>query len=133
MITNIGHLALSVKDLDKSMEFYCDFLGMQKSFTLYNEDGSVWIQYVKVTNDQFIEFFPEDEVNPLNKQSFKHIALQTDDIYADVERLRANGVKIWSEPVRGDDNSYQAWVGDPDGNPIELMQLTDESLQRTTK
>jgi lactoylglutathione lyase len=59
-----------------------------------------------------------------------HLCLLTDDLHAEVERLRANGVQIDIEPKLGLDHNWQAWVKDPDGNPIELMQLSEESPQR---
>ena len=134
MITNIGHTAYTCRDLNKTLDFYCNKLGLTKLFSLKNDDGTIWIQYIKITEDQFLEFFPETgECQPKAGQCYRHIALQTDDIYAEVERLRALGVTIDSEITRGLDGSYQAWISDPDSNPIELMQLTDESLQRTTR
>jgi hypothetical protein len=47
-----------------------------------------------------------------------------------VEHLRENGVTIDREPVVGLDGNLQAWTRDPDGNQIELMQLSEESPQR---
>ena len=134
MITNIGHVAYTCKDLDKTLDFYCEKLGFQKLFNLKNEDGSIWIQYVKIAEDQFLEFFPEAPgCKPYAGQSYRHIALQTDDIRAEVERLRQLGVTIDREVEEGLDGSLQAWITDPDGNPIELMQLTEKSLQRTSR
>jgi hypothetical protein len=47
-----------------------------------------------------------------------------------VEHLRENGVTTDREPVVGLDGNLQAWPRDPDGNQIELMQLSEESPQR---
>jgi hypothetical protein len=53
-----------------------------------------------------------------------------DDIHAVCEHLRTEGVALDREPVVGLDGNWQAWVKDPDGNPIELMQLSEDSPQR---
>jgi lactoylglutathione lyase len=53
-----------------------------------------------------------------------------DDLQATVAQLREAGVAIEREPKVGLDHNWQAWIRDPDGNPIELMQLIEESAQR---
>jgi lactoylglutathione lyase len=61
-----------------------------------------------------------------------HICLRTDDIHADVERIRGEGIPIDVEVKMGLDHNLQAWITDPDGNRIELMQLSEASPQRET-
>jgi predicted enzyme related to lactoylglutathione lyase len=51
-----------------------------------------------------------------------------DDIEQTVRALRARGVEV-SEVKMGGDQSWQAWLADPDGNRIELHQYTPESWQ----
>ena len=53
-------------------------------------------------------------------------------LHAAVEHLRENGAPIDREPVVGRDGNWQAWTRDPDGNDIELMQLSEESPQWRT-
>jgi catechol 2,3-dioxygenase-like lactoylglutathione lyase family enzyme len=53
-----------------------------------------------------------------------------EDIRAVCEDLRTEGVTLDREPVVGLDGNWQAWVKDPDGNAIELMQLSEDSPQR---
>ena len=53
-----------------------------------------------------------------------------DDIPAVCEHLRTEGVALDRETVVGVDGNRQAWVKDPDGNAIELMQLSEDSPQR---
>jgi hypothetical protein len=63
-----------------------------------------------------------------------HICLLTDELHAAVEHLRKNGASIDREPAVGSDGNWQAWTRDPDGNEIELMQLSEESpLWRTAR
>ena len=61
-----------------------------------------------------------------------HLCLLTDDLHALVESLQQAGVAIERAPKVGLDHNWQAWIRDPDGNAIELMQLTEDSPQRRT-
>jgi hypothetical protein len=54
----------------------------------------------------------------------------SDDIEGDVDHLRENGVAIDRDVTIGLDANKQAWITDPDGNPIELMQISPISPQR---
>lgn len=132
-ITDIGHTALACHDLDTALEFYA-LLGITESFRLTKEDGTVRLIYLNVSGDRFLELFrggPSPEQRAVaGPSSFRHICLLTDDIEADVEHLRAHGVTIDREVQLGLDTNKQAWVKDPDGNPIELMQISAESPQR---
>lgn len=130
MITDLGHPAFAVQDLERSKAFY-SLLGINESFQLNHDDGSVMLIYLHVAGDRFIEIFPGGpEPDPSRKHSFMHVCLLTDDLRAVVEQLRAKGVAIEREPKVGLDHNWQAWIRDPDGNSIELMQLVEESPQR---
>ncbi|MCB0116816.1 MAG: VOC family protein [Caldilineaceae bacterium] len=129
MITDLGHTAFRCHDLDKSLAFYA-LLGLHESFRLYRDDGDLMLIYLHVGGDRFLELFPNGPEPTEPKGSFMHVCLVSDDLAADVEHLRANGVSIWRELKEGKDGNLQAWVLDPDGNPIELMQLVEHSPQR---
>lgn len=132
-ILDIGHPAYGCHDLDAALQFYA-LLGIEESFRLVKEEGGVRLIYLHVAGDRFIELFPggppPEQRAAQQQQSYRHLCLVTDDIEGMVERLRSNGVTIDTEPKRGLDFNTQAWVKDPDGNPIELMQLSPESPQR---
>jgi lactoylglutathione lyase len=128
MITDLAHTAFRVHDLEKSLAFY-ELLGLKESFRLNHDDGSLMLVYLHVGGDRFLELFPGGVLeNPQN--SFMHICLASDNLREDVEMLRAKGVKIDVEPRMGLDLNMQAWISDPDGNAIELMQLSENSPQR---
>jgi len=130
-VTGIAHLALNARDVKKSLDFYCGALGLKHSFSIPREDGAPWIEYVKVTDGQFIElFYPEDESGFVTgKTSFMHICLSTHDIFAAEKAMIAAGVPIDIHPMQGKDNNWQMWVKDPDGNKIEFMQIDSNSPQ----
>jgi lactoylglutathione lyase len=130
MITDLGHAAFAAYDLEASLAFYAK-LGLQESFRLNHPDGSLMLVYLHIGGDRFLELFPRGpEPDPDRVHSFRHICLLTDDIRGAVERLRAQGVAIDREVTEGLDTNLQAWIRDPDGNAIELMQLSEESPQR---
>jgi lactoylglutathione lyase len=130
MITDVGHAAFAAHDLERALAFY-GLLGIHESFRLHREDGSLMLIYLHVAGDRFIEMFPGGPPpDPNRKGSFMHLCLLTDDLGTMVERLREAGVAIDREAKVGLDHNWPAWVRDPDGNPIELMQLADDSPQR---
>ncbi|MGI6265354.1 MAG: VOC family protein [Acutalibacteraceae bacterium] len=122
MIRGLSHLAFSVADMDASIRFYVDWLGFKHAFELHDEQDRPWIHYLKVADGQFIELFYGSRL-PDAPASFQHLCLEVDDITATVEDLRQKGVAIDEEPKQGCDLNWQAWIRDPDGNRIELMQF----------
>ena len=76
----------------------------------------------------FVEVFATEVVNAPSGQSYQHFSLAVDDIEPTVSELRPRGVEV-TEPKKGNDQSWQAWLADPDGNRIELHQYTPESWQ----
>ncbi len=132
MITDLGHAAFAAHDLDQTLAFY-EQLGIREAFRLHREDGSLMLVYLHVAGDRFVEVFPNGPApDPQRRGSFMHLCLVTDDLQADVERLRGEGIAIDREPKRGMDGNLQAWIHDPDNNAIELMQLAEDSPQRRT-
>lgn len=130
MISDIGHGAFAAYDLDATLAFY-ELLGIRESFRLYNDDGSTMLAYLHVAGDRFIEVFPNGPEPDRNRtSSFRHLCLLTEDLEGTVQALREKGVTIDREPKMGLDTNLQAWISDPDGNAIEIMQLSSESPQR---
>ncbi|HEX5691311.1 MAG TPA: VOC family protein [Roseiflexaceae bacterium] len=129
MITDIGHAAFAVHDLERSLAFY-ELLGIREAFRLNREDGSLMLVYLHVAGDRFVEVFPGGPPpDPNRKGSFMHLCLLADDLRANVEELRERGVAIEREPKMGLDGNWQAWIRDPDGNSIELMQISPDAPQ----
>ena len=133
-ITAIGHVALKVADLDRSLAFYRDTLGFDEIMRLHHDhDGSTWLVYLRVTDTQFIELFPDgvgDRAPGSDATAINHLCLETDDLDATAAELAARGVALTVPPKTGLDNNRQCWIEDPDGNRIEFMQMGADSLQR---
>ncbi|MDC3417398.1 VOC family protein [Aquibacillus salsiterrae] len=130
MIKGIGHVALKVEDMEKSLHFYCEVLGFTRAFDILDDNNNPWIEYVKVAPGQFIELFygGKSKVESVkNAIGFDHLCLEVEDINEIANHLKANGVALDDEPKKGKDDNYQCWAKDPDGNRIEFMQLMPTS------
>ncbi len=129
MITGLGHVAFRISNLDRSLDFYCNKLGFREAFRLDREGTpSPWIVYLQIAPGHFIELFPGGQgENDARALGYNHFCLLVDDLPATLKELKARGLPITGEPVRGLDNNWQYWVEDPDGNAIELMQISANS------
>lgn len=131
VITGIGHVAFHIGDLERSLDFYCNKLGLRRAFQLDREGTpSPWIVYIQVAPGHFIELFPGGHgENKLGELGYNHLCLLVDDLAGTLKELEARGLPIDGKPVQGLDNNWQYWITDPDGNRIELMQITVDSPQ----
>lgn len=124
-IKSIGHVALRVTDIERSLDFYVDRLGFEEMFRLARE-GTLWIVYLRITDEQFIELFPGgegDRAPEADRIGYNHICLEVDDLDAVIARLEERGVPLTRPKKVAADGNAQAWIEDPDGHRIELMQL----------
>ena len=129
-ITGIGHLALTVSDMKKSLDFYTGPMGFAKVFEIPDDSGKPWIVYLKVGNGQFVElFYPAGEpaADGVKRAGFNHACFLVDDIQKTVAEIQKRG-GVLDRPIKtGKDGNHQAWVKDPDGTRIELMQIMPQS------
>ena len=131
-LTGIGHVALKVSDIQRSLEFYRDRLGFEEMMHLDRDDGSLWLVYLRITDTQFIELFPggEGERAPgSDATTINHFCLECSDLDATAQVLRERGIALTVEPKLGLDGNRQCWIADPDGNRIEFMQMSPSSMQ----
>ena len=128
MIKGLAHACFTVSDLAKSVEFYCDGLGLRHGFDFRRENGELFGVYLHAGERTFIELFEGEIAGSTEGTSYGHICFEVDDLEATVGDLRGKGIEI-SDPKKGIDNSWQSWLADPDGNRIELHCYTDESKQ----
>ena len=130
LVLGIAHAAYHTAQMDKMLDFYCNKLEFKHAFSLKNDKGEPWIEYIKIADDSFAEFFyatPERVQNGNNR--YHHICIRVSDIYAVAEFLKSKGVEITSGPSVGKDKNSQCWCADPDGNPIEFMCVSPDSPQ----
>ena len=131
-ITGIGHVALKVHDLERSLAFYRDKLGFPEMMRIDKPEGGIWLVYLRITDYQFVEIFPGAEharAPGWNGNAITHVCLTVDDLDAVVDRVVAAGIPLLIEKKTAVDGNKQAWIEDPDGNRIEFMQINPASMQ----
>ena len=127
MIKAIAHICIGTKDLDETEKFYCSCLGLSKKFS-YIRDGKPFGYYLQINENNFIEVFLTDTNSSEKEPQIKHFCLEVDNIDKTIEEIKNCGVSITDKKM-GNDNSWQAWIIDPNGIKIELHQYTDKSRQ----
>ncbi|MDI9585173.1 MAG: VOC family protein [Acidobacteriota bacterium] len=127
MLKALAHACYTVRDLDAAIDFYVGKLGMTQAFDFINDKGERYGVYLHVAGRSFIELFTGTH-DASQGGSYRHICLEVEDVAQAVEILRERGVEI-SDAKLGMDNSWQAWITDPDGNRLELHSYTSESWQ----
>jgi lactoylglutathione lyase len=137
MIRKLAHLNFVTNDLERIIDFYVNRLGMKVKFTLNNKEGTPFGYYFACGDTTFLEFFDQKmaaevwggSVEALNTGTqYRHFCLEVTGLEEYCKALKDRGVQV-SEISLGMDNSRQAWIADPDGNAIELMEYSYSSLQ----
>ncbi|ANO33114.1 lactoylglutathione lyase [Vibrio breoganii] len=122
------HTMLRVADLDKSIEFYTKVLGMKELERHENTEYRytlVFVGFDDKSSSTTIELTYNWDTDAYDHgNAFGHIALGADDIYAACDKIKALGGNVSREPgpVKGGE-THIAFVKDPDGYAIELIQL----------
>lgn len=149
MILGIHHTALSVKDMDRSLAFYRDLLGMEvlsdgkwegsedknpKPAKIMAIENPAARQAMLRCGNAHIELFefsnpepaPLDENRPVHDRGYTHFSLDVKDVDEEYERLLAAGVKFHCPPINLGPRCRTTYGRDPDGNVIEYQELFDE-------
>ncbi len=128
---NYLHTMVRVADLDASLKFYCDGLGLVEISRYENEKGRFTLVFLAAPGDAdaarekkapMVELtYNWDPEEYKGGRNFGHLAYRVDDIYAACETLSRMGVVINRPPRDG----HMAFVRSPDGISIELLQRGD--------
>lgn len=129
MIKRIAHLCLISKDLAATERFYTTALGLKKAFNFLTK-GTVTGFYLAVGEDSFIEVFLTDQTPDGKSSAIQHFCLEVDSIDEISVCVKKAGYGI-TEKQMGSDQSWQAWITDPNGVRIELHEYTPASSQLT--
>jgi lactoylglutathione lyase len=130
-VSSIAHVAIRVKDIDRSLDFYVGKLGFQEMMRL-DRDGRLWLLYLRITDTQYLEIFPEGEGESAAGREavgYNHMCFEVPDIEQTVRELDAMGVEMIRPMIKAIDGNWQTWIEDPDGHRIELMQMAPDGLQ----
>ena len=137
MIKEVRHIGIIVSDMEKSLKFYKDLLGL-KIKSLVDEEGEyldnmlLKSKIVKLYADNgntLVELImSKSHENKKDRNFFtigaSHCAFTVDDLQKTYEYLLKNGVKFNAPPqLPPDGNAKVTFCEDPDGTPIELVQV----------
>ena len=126
------HTMVRISDLDDSLDFYCNKLGLIEFSRKDNEKGRFTLIFLCAPEDKNLA---EESKKPLIEltynwdkeeytggRNFGHLAFKVDNIYETCQKLQDNGVVINRPPRDG----YMAFINSPDGISIELLQKGDK-------
>jgi len=115
------HTMVRVTDLNSSLDFYCDKLGLNEIGRRESEQGRFTLVFLAAPGDEEAQVeltYNWDPEKLDGGRNFGHLAYQVKDIYATCQRLRERGVTINRPPRDG----RMAFVRSPDQVSIELLQ-----------
>lgn len=116
------HTMVRVQNLEESLDFFCNKLGLQELRRYENEKGRFTLAFLAAPGDEDAQLeltWNWDEETYGEGRNFGHLAYAVDDIYATCQRLLDAGVTINRPPHDG----RMAFVRSPDNISIELLQL----------
>jgi len=129
----LAHTMLRVLDLDASLKFYCDILGMKVLRRTDYPDGrftNTFIGYGLETESPTLELtYNWDQKEPYDKgNGWGHICIETPDVYKACEELTSAGIKITRPPgPMKHGTRIIAFCEDPDGYKVELNEKIQSS------
>ena len=118
------HTMVRVTDLEASLEFYCENLGLQETRRREDKNGRYTLVFLSAPGDEDAQVeltYNWDPESYTGGRNFGHLAYEVSDIYATCEQLMAGGVTINRPPRDG----RMAFVRSPDQISIELLQKGD--------
>jgi lactoylglutathione lyase len=118
------HTMVRVTDLDASIDFYCNKLGLDELRRIDNDAGRFTLVFLAAPGDESAQVeltYNWDQEAYSGGRNFGHLAYAVDDIYATCQRLMDGGVTINRPPRDG----RMAFVRSPDDISIEILQKGD--------
>jgi lactoylglutathione lyase len=130
-IVGVAHVAIKVKDIGRTLEWYERVFGFREMMRLNNADGSLFLLYLRVTDTQFLEVFPnarEERALDNDGNGINHFCFHVSDPDAVHAHIVGLGIPLLWPYGRAIDGNRQFWIEDPDGNRIEIMEMDPNCL-----
>ena len=119
------HTMVRVTDIDKSLAFYCQALGLTELKRYDSEEGRFTLVFLAAEGDEEaqVELTHNWDTDSYELgTAYGHIALGVEDVYAACEKIRERGGNVVREPgPMKHGTTILAFVEDPDGYKIELL------------
>lgn len=121
-------VALTARNYERLVQFYCDGLGLEPAALWHNEQGQALILEMGTGT---LELFDEEQAATIDRieagarlSGKIRFALEVPDLQAAIDRLVAKGARLVHEPVLTPWGDYNARLQDPEGLQITLFQVT---------
>lgn len=130
-ITELDHIAINVTDIDESLRFYSETLGLRVERLSEFRDNNVTFPSIRITAGTIIDLFPPAVHRSTGGQNVNHIALHVDEQAESIKRfLHERHIAVVQHATnnfgaRGQAESF--YVHDPDGNIVELRTYKDDA------
>lgn len=143
MTATFGHVGISVVNLERSLAFYRDLLGMkvveevtfngeryEAILALKGARGRIAILKSGSLTIELFEFAepapkPANAPRPVSDHGITHVAVEVDDIQELYDRLSSAGVTFHCPPIHFPACATATYARDPDGNVVEILQLVE--------
>ena len=115
------HTMVRVTDIDASLDFYCNLLGLEELHRYDVEAGRFTLVFLAAPGNEVAQVELTHNWDPEEYgggRNFGHLAYEVEDIYAACQRLADGGVTINRPPRDG----HMAFIRSPDGISVELLQ-----------
>ncbi len=133
MITfqSLGHVAIRSPDPDGVARFYSERLGLAEMFRMDDADGCLWLITLRIAGEQFLEIYTsrDEAAGGSAASGWHHVCLTVNDLDETVRALWAAEVEPISDIMTGRTGNRQIWIADPDGNPVEIMEMRADGRQ----
>ena len=122
-ISKLLHTRYRVNDLERTVKFYRDVLGLEEAGRHKSPRGSELVFMKAPGSEELIELTYYPASGPVQVQpDLTHLAFQVDDLEAFARALEAKGVKLSDGPTKSSSGGIFAFVDAPEGYEIELIQ-----------
>ncbi len=123
MIKKLLHTRYRVTDLDKTVAFYKDVLGLEETSRHTSGRGSQLVFFKAPGSDEEIEICKYDGSGPVNVGSdITHLAFEVDDMEAFAKHSTAKGYPLSDGPHKSGSGGVIAFIDAPEGYEVELIQ-----------
>lgn len=128
-----GHNAIRVKGIEAMLQYYSYGFGFEEAFRIFNDDGSLRIVYLHISDGQYLELClggsSRPEFDDAESLGHRHMAFIVDDLAKLKPEMEERGVVFDSDILSMKDHNQAAYLFDPEGNKIELVEIRPESPQ----